>query len=97
LQPFKSQYEEHVTQINQGVKDITKGFKTICKIVNINNLRFQDLRHTGATRMVASGVPLPIVKEILNHAKIQTTMRYAHTIQSQKIEAVELLANYKEN
>ena len=33
---------------------------------------------------------------ILNHAKIQTTMRYAHTIHAQKISAIEALSNYKE-
>lgn len=44
--------------------------------------------------MVAAGVPLPVVKQILNHANIQTTMRYAHTMREQEISAVEALANY---
>ena len=44
--------------------------------------------------MVAAGVPLPVVKQILNHASIQTTMRYAHTMREQEISAVEALANY---
>ena len=74
--------------------DITKAFKTICSLAGVINFRFHDLRHTGATRMVAAGIPLPIVKEILNHAKIQTTMRYTHTINKQKVLAVEALANY---
>lgn len=74
--------------------DIKKGFKSICKLANVENLRFHDLRHTGATRMVAAGVPLPVVKQILNHASIQTTMRYAHTMREQEISAVEALANY---
>lgn len=93
--------EPHTTYVftnpktNTKYQDITKSFKTICKLANIKNLRFHDLRHTGATRMVASGIPLPIVKEILNHAKIQTTMRYAHTIHAQKISAIEALSNYK--
>lgn len=74
--------------------DIKKCFKTVCKLANVKNLRFHDLRHTGATRMVAAGVPLPVVKEILNHASIQTTMRYAHTMREQEISAVEALANF---
>ena len=28
--------------------------------------------------MLACGVPLSVVKEILNYAKIQTTMRYSY-------------------
>ena len=35
--------------------------------------------------MVAAGVPLPVVKQILNHASIQTTMQYAHTMREQEI------------
>jgi integrase len=74
--------------------DIKKCFKTVCKLANVKNLRFHDLRHTGATRMVAAGVPLPVVKQILNHASIQTTMRYAHTMREQEVSAVEILANF---
>ncbi|MCM1266221.1 MAG: site-specific integrase [Candidatus Gastranaerophilales bacterium] len=74
--------------------DIKKCFKTVCKLANVKNLRFHDLRHTGATRMVAAGVPLPVVKQILNHASIQTTMRYAHTMREQEVLAVEALANF---
>ena len=76
--------------------DIKKSFKTVCKLANVKNLRFHDLRHTGATRMVDAGVPLPVVKQILNHANIQTTMRYAHTMREQEISAVEALANYNQ-
>ena len=74
--------------------DIKRGFKTVCKLANMKNLRFHDLRHTGATRMVAAGVPIPVVQEILNHANIQTTMRYAHTMREQEISAVEALASF---
>ena len=45
--------------------------------------------------MVAAGVPIPVVKQILNHANIQTTMRYAHTMREQEISAVEALANFQ--
>jgi integrase len=36
------------------------------------------LRHTRATRLVAAGVPLPIVAKLLGHKSIRTTMRYTH-------------------
>lgn len=57
-------------------------------------MRFHDLRHTAATRMVDAGIQLPVLKQILNHANIQTTMRYAHTMREQEVSAVEALANY---
>lgn len=34
------------------------------------------LRHTAATNLIRSGVPLHIVQAILNHSDISTTMRY---------------------
>lgn len=74
--------------------NIKKCFKTVCKLANVQNLRFHDLRHTEATGMVAAGVPITVVKQILNHASIQTTLRYAHTMREQEISAVEALANF---
>ena len=74
--------------------DIKRTFKTVCKLADVKNMRFHDLRHTAATRMVDAGIQLPVVKQILNHANIQTTMRYAHTMREQEVTAVEALANY---
>ena len=74
--------------------DIKRTFKTVCKLADVKNMRFHDLRHTAATRMVDAGIQLPVVKRILNHANIQTTMRYAHTMREQEVTAVEVLANY---
>lgn len=38
------------------------------------------LRHTCATRLASSGVPLGDVQTWMGHKVIQTTMRYAHTV-----------------
>jgi integrase len=59
----------------------------------IEGLRFHDLRHTAATRMVESGAKIVAISRILGHADLKTTMRYAHPEDSLK-EAVETLANF---
>lgn len=64
------------------------------KDANIENFRFQHLRHTVATRLVESGIDLVVVQEILGHANIQTTMRYAHPVPERKKHAVDILSSY---
>src|ERR1700757_1173892 len=76
----------------------TNGPPVVLKIplflVGIQGLRFHDLRHTAATRMVESGIGIDKVSKILGHSNIQMTMRYSHPDNSLR-EAVEVLANFK--
>lgn len=63
-------------ETNKPYNDIKKSFSSLLKKAQIENFRFHDFRHTVATRLVESGVDLLIVKEILGHSNIETTMRY---------------------
>lgn len=76
--------------------DLKRSFVSLCEKANVENFRFHDLRHTSATRMVGAGVPITMVKDILGHSDIHTTMRYAHAITEQSLEAIETLSNYAE-
>lgn len=75
---------------------LKRSFEGACSRANINGLRFHDLRHTAATRMVEAGVNIVAVSRILGHASITTTMRYAHPDDSLK-GAVESLSAKPEN
>jgi len=57
----------------------------------IEGLRFHDLRHTAATRMIENGASIVAVNKILRHADLRTTMRYMHPDNS-LVDAVETLA-----
>jgi integrase/recombinase XerD len=46
-------------------------------------------RHTTATMMIANGADIRIVKEILRHKDIRTTLRYAHVSDKTKREKYE--------
>ena len=72
--------------------EVKKSFKEACKRAGITDLRFHDLRHTFATRLVAAGVDIVTVRDLLGHFSIRVTQRYTHPGQSQKVAAVELLA-----
>jgi site-specific recombinase XerD len=40
------------------------------------------LRHTYASRLAASGVPLSVIMKLLGHTSLETTMRYVHVDQN---------------
>lgn len=75
-----------------GLKHIRTAWYNTCERAGIEDFRFHDLRHTAATWMVAAGIDLVTVKEILGHTNIKTTMRYAHPTPGNKRRAVNALA-----
>jgi integrase/recombinase XerC len=47
------------------------------------------LRHTFSTHQVASGLPLPQLKEILGHRQLETTYKYVHLVKTGLRENME--------
>jgi integrase len=74
------------------ILDLKKGFKKAVREAELHgNLRFHDLRHTFATRLVQAGVDIITVQHLLGHARISMTARYAHSPDTSRIAAVEQL------
>ena len=55
------------------------------------DFRFHDCRHDFASRLVQAGVDLYQVKDLLGHASITLTERYAHLKPDASKAAVEVL------
>ena len=77
---------------DKPMKDVKTAFRSACRRAEIKGVRFHDLRHTAASRMVEAGVDLVTVSKILGHSTIQMTMRYAHPTPENMRRAVETLA-----
>jgi integrase len=57
----------------------------------LKDFRIHDLRHSFASCLVNAGRSLYEVQELLGHADIKTTSRYAHLSRERLLEAVETL------
>ncbi len=51
--------------------------------------RMHDLRHTFGSGLVRAGVPLPVVKDLMGHTQIETTMIYVHVTPDQYRKAID--------
>ncbi|OGH96423.1 MAG: hypothetical protein A2039_05335 [Candidatus Melainabacteria bacterium GWA2_34_9] len=92
--PELSEYifvNEKTLGVQQNINHV---FPEFVKTAEIKDFRFHDLRHTAATRMVEKGVDLVVVKDILGHADINITMRYAHPVPEMKLRAIQALNDY---
>jgi integrase len=72
------------------------GWHKAIEASGVKEFRFQDLRHTFASRLVQAGVPIKVVQELLGHANVATTMRYAHLAPADLRRAVDILAPSEE-
>lgn len=73
------------------VKWIESAWRKVCEEAKITDLRFHDLRHTFATRMLETGASLQDVRDFLGHTSASTTLRYTHSNSSALRKAVEAL------
>lgn len=75
-------YEQSTKESDALVFGITgsikKAFNTARRIAGMLDLHFHDLRHTHASRLIASHIPLSEVGRVLGHTQPVTTYRYVN-------------------
>lgn len=57
---------------------LSKAFKRVATKLGREDLRFHDLRHVCATRLLAAGASAFEIMAVLGHTAVQTTRRYSH-------------------
>jgi integrase len=73
--------------------EVKRSFATACRRAGLDDFRFHDLRHTFASHLVMKGVSLKAVQELLGHADLKMTMRYAHLSKEHLRDAMAVLNN----
>lgn len=64
------------------------------KRAGVRDFHLHDFRHTFGTALLrASGGNFELVRKALDHSDIKSTRRYAHVLDQDVVEGVELLAN----
>jgi integrase len=61
-----------------GLTQFDKGWHRVVEEAGLEGVRFHDLRHTAATRLVQGGMPIAEVARILGHTTLQMTFRYVN-------------------
>lgn len=79
------------------VKDIRAGYDAIRAEAGLLDVRFHDLRHTYATRLVAGGLALPQVSNALGHTSLATTFRYVNPHAEVRTQIVSIIDSFNDD
>lgn len=73
-------------------KLLTRHLRRVCERAGLRRIGWHTLRHTFASHLVMKGVPITVVKELMGHSDVKTTMRYAHLAPSMLRTAIDMLS-----
>jgi integrase len=69
---------------------LNEDFERALKRGGLPRIRFHDLRHSAATLLLAQGVPVKMISELLGHSTTRMTLDvYAHVLETMKQEAAD--------
>jgi integrase len=73
-------------------RNVKRRLDALLKDAGMPHFRVHDIRHFAASLMLAQGVPLKVVSDILGHSQISTTADlYTHVLPSLRKEAINLM------
>src|SRR4029077_5670343 len=71
-------------------RNLFRTFKALLGKAGLPDFRFHDLRHSAASLLLAQGVPMRAVMELLGHSSISTTANiYSHVMPAMMRDVAE--------
>lgn len=77
----------------QPVQEVRRFWAQIQKQTGLAEVHIHDLRHTFASLLVSGGASLEMIGKLLGHSQMQTTLRYAHLVDSPLRAGVDAVAS----
>ena len=85
---------EYVMSRRDGTKaGLQRIWNQIRVRAGLKDVRLHDLRHSYATHAALSGVPLPVIAQLLGHSTTWTTSRYLHVSNDSASHAAEQVSS----
>jgi integrase len=84
---FTSRYGARIV-----IEELTRELNAALDLAKLPHVRFHDLRHSTASLLLAKGVPMKVVQEIMRHANFTITMdTYSHLLPSALEDAARVM------
>jgi integrase len=74
-----------------GKNEVKHPLWRACRKAGLRQIGWHVLRHTYASHLAMRGAPLKAIQELLGHATIEMTMRYAHLSPGARRDSARLL------
>ncbi len=81
----------------KAMKEVTSSFKRAREKAGLKDVRFHDLRHTFASRLVQQGVSLYEAMHLTGHKSVSMIQRYAHLAPDFQEAAIAALETFGTN
>ena len=74
-------------------KERKRFMKRLCDLAGVKYFRFHPIRHSGASLMESSNIPIGSIQRIFGHENRTTTEIYLHSIGDSEVQAIQTYEN----